>query len=73
MYLSADQNNGFVPNLNGYGNPPAGFGYGNPNVDGSATITLAPVPEASTMLAGALMLLPLGMSAVRIMRKNVTA
>jgi len=32
-----------------------------------------PVPEASTMLAGALMLLPLSVSAVRIIRKNVSA
>jgi hypothetical protein len=28
------------------------------------------VPEPSTVFAGALMLLPLGVSAVRIMRKN---
>ena len=41
MYLSADQNNGFVPNLNGYGNAPAGFGFGNPNVDGTLTLLTA--------------------------------
>jgi len=33
-------------------------------------VGITPVPEASTMLAGALMLLPLGVSATRIMRKN---
>jgi hypothetical protein len=63
--------------LNGYANdvPNAyglwGYSNGNyaPQSFGSATLTA--VPEASTMLAGALMLLPLGVSAVRIMRKNV--
>lgn len=33
-------------------------------------LVMAPVPEASTMLAGALMLLPLGVSAIRIVRKS---
>ena len=46
IYLSADQFNGFVPNLNGYGNTP-GFGWNNPNVDGTATIT--PIPDSSTV------------------------
>lgn len=32
-----------------------------------------PVPEASTIVAGALMLLPFGVSTLRIMRKKVTA
>lgn len=43
------------------------------NVYGDANLSLVPVPEASTMLAGALMLLPLGMSAVRIFRKSLVA
>jgi hypothetical protein len=43
----------------------------NPEAYGTATLTA--VPEASTMLAGVLMLLPLGVSAVRIVRKNVIA
>jgi len=38
------------------------------NVYGEATISA--VPETSTIFAGALMLLPLGVSATRIMRKN---
>jgi hypothetical protein len=47
------------------------------NLFGDATIALdsanehlAPVPEASTVFAGAMMLLPFGLSAARIMRKN---
>lgn len=35
--------------------------------------TLAPVPEANTVVAGALMLLPLGIGAVRALRKERTA
>ena len=34
---------------------------------------LTPVPEASTLLAGALMLLPFGVSTIRIMRKKMIA
>ena len=37
-------------------------------VPGSTVIT--PVPEASTVVAGALLLLPLGASAIRILRRN---
>jgi hypothetical protein len=33
---------------------------------------LIDVPEASTVIAGALLLLPLGVSALRIVRKNNT-
>ena len=68
MYLSADQNNGYVPNLNGYGNALAGFGWGNPNVDG--TLTLTAVPEPTTIVAGALLLLPFGASTLRMLRKS---
>jgi hypothetical protein len=37
----------------------------NPNVG-----TVSPVPEARTIIAGALLLLPLGLSAVRGFRRN---
>lgn len=47
--------------------------YENNGANAYGNATLTAVPEASTMLAGALMLLPLGVSAVRIMRKNVVA
>jgi hypothetical protein len=36
-------------------------------------INLVPVPEPTTMIAGALLLLPFGASAVRILRKNHVA
>jgi hypothetical protein len=37
------------------------------------TLTLSAVPEASTMIAGALLLLPFGASTLRILRRNRTA
>jgi hypothetical protein len=39
----------------------------------AATFAPAPVPEPTTLLAGALLLLPFGASAVRILRKNKTS
>ena len=45
--------------------------YGNPNAIGS--ITLFPVPEPTTMVAGAMLLLPFGMSTLRMFRKTRTA
>jgi hypothetical protein len=39
----------------------------------SASYVPAPVPEPTTLVAGALLLLPFGASAVRIVRKNRTA
>jgi hypothetical protein len=42
-------------------------------VQGSATVTLEPVPEPTTFIAGALLLLPFGASTVRILRRNRTA
>jgi hypothetical protein len=36
----------------------------------SGSIAVVPVPEASTVLAGALLLLPLGVSTLRILRRN---
>ncbi len=55
IYLSADQSNGNVPNLNGYGNSP-GFGWGNPNVDGTATVIMLPDGGSTAMLLSAGML-----------------
>jgi hypothetical protein len=50
-----------------YGYPPAWV----PQVDnGTATISLAAVPEPTTMIAGALLLLPFGASTLRILRKR---
>jgi hypothetical protein len=44
-------------------------------IDGhSANVSiLAPVPEPTTMVAGALLLLPFGASTIRILRRNRTA
>jgi hypothetical protein len=54
----------------------AGFDISNAlfqdGVQSDAT-SLAPVPEASTVMAGALMLLPFGMGAIRSLRKDRTA
>ena len=43
------------------------------NETAPATAILTPVPESSTMLAGALMILPFGLSAIRIIRKRAVA
>jgi hypothetical protein len=43
---------------------------GSPNDKNYAQPQIIQVPEASTMIAGALLLLPLGVSALRIVRKN---
>jgi hypothetical protein len=63
-------NNGSTPNLNGFGKTPDGYGYSIPNINGTLTVALAPVPEASTIIAGMLLLLPLGASSLRILRRN---
>jgi len=42
----------------------------NQNVLAQFDITQVPVPEPTTMIAGALLLLPLGASVLRILRKN---
>ena len=42
------------------------------NIAGNAP-TLGPVPEPSTIVAGALMLLPFGIGAIRSLRKDRTA
>ena len=51
-----------------YGYTAAG-GY-NPTTTGGAAITPTPVPEPTTMIAGALLLLPFGASTLRILRKR---
>jgi hypothetical protein len=40
---------------------------------GDASLTLVPVPEASTMIAGALLILPFGASTLRILRRRYIA
>ena len=45
-------------------------GNWNPIAVGAAAIYLAPVPEPTTMIAGALLLLPFGASTLRILRKR---
>jgi hypothetical protein len=44
-----------------------------PEAFGDATLTLAAVPEPTTLIAGALLLLPFGASTIRILRKKVAA
>jgi hypothetical protein len=75
-------NNESVLQINLWGNSASNNGYETAalyvngiltDVTGGASISLAPVPEASTMVAGALMLLPFGVSALRIMRKKAIA
>ncbi len=41
--------------------------------NGNVTLTLAPVPEPTTIVAGAMLLLPFGMSALRMLRNSRTA
>ena len=43
------------------------------NTSGSDTIDFTAVPEPTTMIAGALLLLPFGASTLRVLRKNRTA
>jgi hypothetical protein len=40
---------------------------------GTVTLDLAPVPEPTTIIAGALLLLPFGVSVLRVLRKKHTA
>ncbi len=52
-----------------------GIDQGNQNMiitSGADIVAPAPVPEANTIIAGALLLLPLGASALRIMRRKPT-
>jgi hypothetical protein len=56
-----------------------GFDYGDADWNDvvlpsyGASINVAPVPEPTTMIAGALLLLPFGASTLRILRKRQTA
>lgn len=52
LELSADQNNGYVPNIYGSGNAPAGWGYENPNVDGTVSLVAVLEPTSTTAYAG---------------------
>jgi hypothetical protein len=55
--------------VNGFNNEPWANNYSG----GSASLTVVPVPEASTIVAGALLLLPFGVSVVQVLRKNRAA
>jgi hypothetical protein len=55
--------------FNGAKNEPYLDNYGG----GTVTLSLAPVPEPTTMVAGAMLLLPFGMSTLRILRRKQTA
>jgi hypothetical protein len=50
---------------------PVGISDNSYDINGSFLFT--PVPESTTMIAGALLLLPFGVSTLRILRKNRTA
>ncbi len=72
-------NNESVLQLNLWGNNAGNNGYETAtlysggvleDVTGGASISLAPVPEPTTMIAGALLLLPFGASTLRILRKR---
>lgn len=47
--------------------------FAQPQLIDPTPLGLTPVPEASTLVAGALMLLPFGVSTIRIMRKKMIA
>jgi len=64
------------------GNTPAGFDYGDadfndvilPSFGASINVSaVSAVPEPTTMIAGALLLLPFGASTLRVLRKRQTA
>jgi len=66
------------PAITGYYSVPNEYGlwgYNNgsyiPQTYGTATLT--PVPEPTTMVAGAMLLLPFGVSTLRMLRKSRTA
>jgi hypothetical protein len=46
----------------GFWHPPAGWGFDD--------VSVSPVPEPTTMIAGALLLLPFGASTLRVLRKS---
>ena len=69
----------FLPNgelavfFGGYSDDNNGAGAGNYEISGVMDLTATPVPEPTTMIAGALLLLPFGASTLRRMRKTRTA
>jgi hypothetical protein len=70
MGLSDASSSDLTPNLLGAGSTGGFGGYLVPSTDGTLTVSLAPVPEPTTMVAGALLLLPLGVGAIRSLRKE---
>jgi hypothetical protein len=73
IWLGDDSPSDPTPQLVGAGTTGGFGGYLVPYIDGTLTVSSVapvPVPEASTMLAGALMLLPFGVGAVRSLRKE---
>jgi hypothetical protein len=71
---------GHSAELNLWGNGPENYslyanngGQGGYNPAASGVATLTPVPEPTTMVAGALLLLPFGMSTLRMWRKSRVA
>jgi hypothetical protein len=73
-FVNGDLSEGLDLSLNGSSDNLWGVGYtgyGIPNANGSVTLT--PVPEPTTMVAGAMLLLPFGFSTLRILRKRQTA
>jgi hypothetical protein len=63
---TSDQSNGLIDvNVASFGNDFA--------LDDISLTALTPVPEPTTMLAGALLLLPFGASTLRVLRKTRTA
>jgi hypothetical protein len=80
VWIGDDSPTDLTPQLAVSGNPPYGFGWFTPITDGNLSVSpavvpgsLAVVPEPTTMIAGALLLLPFGASALRMLRKNRTA
>jgi hypothetical protein len=65
-----------TPGFNLWGNGPGSYTLFDASVteynaaNGTATISLAAVPEPSTMISGALLLLPFGASTLRVLRRN---
>jgi hypothetical protein len=69
MCLSDASPSDLTPNLYSGGfTDVGGFGNDTPITDGTLTVTA--VPEPATLISGALMMLPLGASTLRILRKR---
>ena len=70
-YVGVD--NVMFDSFGGTQNPDYSQGHGTQFAMDNLTINATPVPEASTMLAGALLLLPFGVSTLRLLRKTRVA